>query len=282
MSRLPSPWTLQRNLVDRERAFIELLYEPDPVLRAVRDAVHTVARRRLNAAEVRAVRAVEARRRALLADRSEVPFVDFGSGLQGDRGAGEAAAGVRSSRTVGQLARVGSKSPRQALLLFQLVRHLAPSTCLELGSCVGVSGAYLACALGLLRRGRLVSLEGSPAVADVARRTFEALALDVEVVVGRFVDTLPAVLETLGTVDFVFVDGHHDGPATLGYTDLLARSCVPDTVLVYDDIRWSEGMWSAWTSLSHDPRFRLTVDLGTLGLAVWGPGPEPRALRLPL
>jgi hypothetical protein len=47
-------------------------------------------------------------------------------------------------------------------------------------------------------------------------------------------------------------------------------------VLMFDDINWSPGMASAWRTIASDPRFALTVDLRSMGLAVVSEHAEPQ------
>jgi hypothetical protein len=40
--------------------------------------------------------------------------------------------------------------------------------------------------------------------------------------------------------------------------------------VVFDDIRWSEGMLRAWQNLTVHPRVRLAIDMFQVGLVVVG------------
>jgi predicted O-methyltransferase YrrM len=117
--------------------------------------------------------------------------------------------------------------------------------------------------------GTLVTLEGAPAIADLARGHLGRLGLGrAEVVVGRFQDTLPGVLAARRPVDYVFVDGHHDEHATLGYFEQLLPFLADSALLVFDDIAWSDGMRRAWTAIARDPRVTSAVGLGPVGLCL--------------
>jgi predicted O-methyltransferase YrrM len=183
--------------------------------------------------------------------------------------------GARS--TVGEVTRRASVSPLRATLLLHLVRALDARRCLELGTCVGISGAYVAAAMQLGGGGLLTSLEGHPDRAEVARDSWSRLGLaGAEVVVGRFHQTLPRVLEGPAH-DLVFVDGDHDGRATVGYVAAIRASSRPGTVLVLDDIDWSRDMRAAWSTLRAELTGSLVCDLGRVGLIRLGPEDAGRA-----
>jgi predicted O-methyltransferase YrrM len=218
---------------------------------AVMHALEAVLNAEYSPREMERIRAIEALRRRLL--------VSFSALEAGD-------AEARSGITVARAA-LSSKSAFWARVLLKLVRELEPGTCLELGTNMGISAAYQASALKLIGAGRLITLEGEEPRARLARRNLERLGLDnVEVVLGRFQDTLPAVLRDCGPVDFAFIDGHHDEVATRAYFDLIASHCSRSSVIVLDDVSWSEGMKRAWAVIRHDPRVRVSVDLRVLGL----------------
>jgi len=199
---------------------------------ALSAAVSATAHRKLSGEEMTAIRRIEALRRDLL--RSQEPLKVMGRG-------------VDKETTIGDVCKRGSKSPVWALLLFVIVRVCKPRSCLEMGTSLGLSAAYIGSALKLNGRGKLITLEGAPAVASVARRNLENLGLtDVKVRVGLFNDTLGPTLKEFGPFDFVFIDGHHDEMATKEYFEHIRSHVSPEAVLVFDDINWSDGMRRAW------------------------------------
>lgn len=224
---------------------------PDAALPAAQpliDALRTSSRRR-SAPRARAWHAhIETERRRLRASHQPL----------------SAAGGATA--TLGEVTRGASVPPRQATLLFDLAASLGARRCLELGTGVGISGAYLAAAMETGTGGRLVSLEGHRDRADVARATWRRLSLeDAEVVVGRFERTLPGVLDA-PPFDLVHLDGHHDRDATLDYIERIRATCRPGTLLVVDDIDWSPGMRVAWSVLQTRLADSTISDLGRVGL----------------
>jgi predicted O-methyltransferase YrrM len=166
-----------------------------------------------------------------------------------------------------------SKPPRWAYLLFRLMREIAPVSCLEMGTSVGISAAYQAAALALNGSGELITLEGSNSRSQAARETLLGLGLSgyVRVLTGRFNVTLPMALELLPPLDWAFIDGDHKEKETLAYTEQVLPFLANQAVLVYDDINWSPGMKRAWRKLQADPRFSLTIDLRSVGIVIFDP-----------
>ncbi len=221
---------------------------------------------------------------ALNESAQPVRRVDYGAGDPDSARSGDTmAGGVGVTETLGTISRVGSKSPFWCRVLFQLVRAFGPRSAVEMGSCVGVSASYQAAALALNGEGSLVTIEGDGTLADIARRTLGELGLDnATVVTGRFDAVLDPVLDSMAPVDYVFVDGHHDGDATREYFERIMVRRAPLSVVVFDDIAWSPGMQGAWSAIASDPRVSLAVDLGALGICVVDGAPGPCRFLIPL
>jgi hypothetical protein len=169
-------------------------------------------------------------------------------------------------RVVGEICRTDSKNYAWCIFIFHLVRKYQPIRCIEMGTCLGISGAFISAALKLNGSGRLTTLEGSPGRADAARNNLRSLDLEnVTVVIGDFRSTLDAVLESEAPIDLVFVDGHHDGDATIKYFDMIRPKLSKENVVIFDDIRWSDGMRNAWKHIRSQTN---GVDLGPVGVCV--------------
>lgn len=209
---------------------------------------------------------LEDRRAALLADTSILGEATDGQGAQ----------------TVAYVTDAGSRGAIWCQQLYELVYRLEATNCLELGSCVGMSGAYLCAALDALdQSGRLITMEGDAARADKSKETFETLGYPhcVEVIPGLFQDTLPTVLANHPPFDFAFIDGHHDEEATWHYYEMISEQAACGATLVFDDIRWSEGMWRVWQRIAGDERISVAVDQGRSGVCLLATGSESKRVR---
>lgn len=160
-----------------------------------------------------------------------------------------------------------SKPPVPALLLYTLVREFKPRNVIELGTNLGVSGAYIAA--GLPAGGKLTTLEASPYRLRIAQKLISQVSRrDVEYVPGMFADTLPSVLERLPLVDMAFIDGHHQYHPTMEYFEQIRKYASDECVFIFDDIRWSQGMLRAWRELQADQGLDVVVDLRHVGIGV--------------
>lgn len=175
-----------------------------------------------------------------------------------------------------ELARVASKGPRWASLIFDLVVALEPTRVLEMGTAVGISGAYVAAALEANGFGALVTVEGNARNYEIACETFAALGLDhrVTVVKGKFGEVIDDVIDSEPRFDLVFKDGDHSEAATVEWFDSLAPRLAPTSSFLLDDIRRDAGMKSAWNQVKRRGRVAASVDFFGMGLVLLKPPPH--------
>lgn len=193
---------------------------------------------------------IEGQRKKLLLDEHPVTIDDLGAG---------SATIKNRERKINAIARTSLKLPKYAQLLYRVVKRYNPGTILELGTSLGITSAYLAKAVP---ETKLITAEGSSAIAGIARSTFAALALkNVELVEGDFAVTLPGILEKNQRIGLAFIDGNHRKEPTLDYFRQILPCCDSDSILVFDDIHWSAGMEAAWSQIKSHPRVTLTIDL---------------------
>lgn len=124
-------------------------------------------------------------------------------------------------------------APNQGKLLYLLARIHGAKKILEIGALGGYSTIWLARALP--PGGRLITLEADPKHAEVARANIAraGFASQVELRLGKAIDTLPA-LEGEAPFDFVFIDA--DKPSTPDYFAWSLRLSRPGTVIIVDNV----------------------------------------------
>jgi len=207
-----------------------------------------------------AFRDVETVRAKMLESDVVLQVSDFGAGGE-QHGA--------SRQKLRDIVRRAASTPAQGRGLFRLVNLLRPATMLEIGTSVGVGAMYLASAA---RNARFISLEGCPQLSAVARANLEILALpQPEIVSGPFEKTLLPTLQSLQSIDFVYIDGNHRPGPTLQYFEACLPYAHNKTVFVFDDAYWSPGMTKAWRAVQQHPGVRFTLDFFNLSLAFVNP-----------
>jgi predicted O-methyltransferase YrrM len=200
---------------------------------------------------------LEMARQDFLLDQSKVRFEDAGAGK-----------GWVDKR-ISEIAS-GSLMPfSKASLLFKLCRWLKPESVLELGTCLGLTTAYLASATN----SEVHTFEAALPLAERARKLWEVLGLDkIQLVEGKIENTLPNYLAQVNSPpDFVLIDANHRYAPTMENFYLLRDSMKEQGCLVFDDIYWSSEMAKAWKEIISDPAVTVSLDLYGFGIVFFRP-----------
>ncbi len=135
-------------------------------------------------------------------------------------------------------------------------------TIVELGTSLGVTTAYMA---AMDKRNRVITYEGCPAVAEIAKENWEALGLkNIDCRVGEI--TADILDRDLERVDVAFIDANHTYAGTREYFKVLAEKVHTKSVVVVDDIHYNREMEKAWREIREDERVTSTMDLYQMGL----------------
>ncbi len=157
-----------------------------------------------------------------------------------------------------------SKSAKYAELLERICYYYQPEIAVEIGSSLGISSLYQAAGIN---NGFLISLEGNPKSVEIARYNAEKLEVNhIQFIEGLFDQSIPGVLSQLQRVDYVFFDGNHTLEATIRYFEWCLEKAHSNTIFIFDDIRWSEEMLSAWEKMKNHPKVTVSIDLFFMGL----------------
>ncbi|MCW3081921.1 class I SAM-dependent methyltransferase [Segetibacter sp.] len=198
---------------------------------------------------------LETLRQDLISDNRQLTIEDFGAG---------SAVTKSNERKVKNIAGSALKHKKYGQLMFRMVDYYKANTIVELGTSLGITTGYLASAN---LKGQVYTLEGARQVAEVAKQNFKKLSLEnIQVVEGSFDDTLQPLLDKINKVDFAFIDGNHRREPTVRYFEQLLSKASENSVFVFDDIHWSEGMEDAWTSIKQHASVTLTIDLFFIGI----------------
>ena len=161
---------------------------------------------------------------------------------------------------------VTGKDRRWGTVLYLVARGFGCTTGIELGTCAGISAMYVASAPSM---GRYLTVEGSPELCEIAQESLTDHP-GVTIINALFDEALDRELPALqGSVDFAFVDGHHERVATVHYTDRIVSGLSDGAIVVFDDISWSADMRRAWDELRARSDWSHAIDLGAMGVCIY-------------
>lgn len=205
--------------------------------------------------------AIEVLRSKLLENQQVITVTDLGAGSHINN---------NKKKRVKAIAKNALKPARLAQLIFRLANYFAPRQIIELGTCLGITTAYLAKAAP---EARVTSIEGCPETASVAAINLSHLNIhNVNLEIGDFGKILPGIINRQDLIDFVFIDGNHRKDATLNYFNWFLPKLSENGLIIFDDIYWSKGMKEAWQEIKAHPQVTVTIDLFWIGLVFIRPG----------
>lgn len=200
---------------------------------------------------------IEKQRQVLLKNEQTIFVTDFGTKSS-------------EERSIKRIARNALETERIDQILFKMVNFTHAESILELGTCLGISSAYLA---GGNTRGHVTTFEGSSEFIKIAKSNWQKLGVkNLTTIIGDIDTTLPKWLSTNNqTIDFVFLDANHTKEATQRYVNWLLPQMNKKSILVIDDIYHSTQMTQAWQWIKNLPQVTSTMDLFHIGIAFFDP-----------
>lgn len=191
-------------------------------------------------------------RKKLLKQNRKIKVSDFGAGSKK----------LGAEREVKTVVKVSASPAKYCRLLAQLVKWSGSSKVLELGTSAGIGSLYLS-----KYSESLHTVEGCGQTALIAKENL-SIRTNCKVINSTFKDALAHFDEQF---DLIFVDGNHTYEGTKENFELISPLVHEQTIVVFDDINWSEGMLRAWNEICLDPRVRVSVDLWKMGIVLFRP-----------
>ena len=193
--------------------------------------------------ELRGIRA------QLLEDPTELQIRDFGAGSK---------VFTSNLRKVNELVKHGTSTQKQSELLFRLCNFLDAGVIIELGGSIGLNALHLAM---VNKQARVYSIEGSDSLARFSKTLAAKHGVtNLEVIHATFDEAFLPLLEKVKQVDLLYIDGNHTYDATMRYLTSALPYCTENSVIVLDDIYWSEAMTRAWNEACQIPQVNMSID----------------------
>jgi predicted O-methyltransferase YrrM len=198
---------------------------------------------------------IESLRKELCTQERTIKITDFGAGST-----------INNSKTrkVKDVAKNSAKNAKFGKLLYRIIQFYKPKNILELGTSLGISTSYLAKADA---NAHVFTFEGCPETAKIAQENFDKQNItNTSITLGDFNLTLTEKLKEIETVDLAFIDGNHQEKPTIAYFEECLKYANNNTIFIFDDIHWSDGMENAWNYIKSNTRTTLTIDLFFVGI----------------
>jgi predicted O-methyltransferase YrrM len=199
---------------------------------------------------------VEQLRQYLLEKQSVIEIADFGAG---------SAIKASNQRSISSITKNAAKPKKLAQLIHRIVKHYGCTNIIELGTSLGISSSYMAMANEF---GRVITCEGSPSIATIAKENFKKLFIqNITLLEGEFNTSYKKALEEMSTIDLLFIDGNHRYEPTIDYFNKALPHLHNDSIIIFDDIHWSTEMENAWSETKKHTAISETIDLFFIGIA---------------
>ncbi|MFT5581950.1 MAG: putative O-methyltransferase YrrM [Psychromonas sp.] len=181
-----------------------------------------------------------------------------------DFGAGSKKLG--NNRKIKDIFNTSVSKGRKARKLYGIIKYLQPQKSLEFGTSLGLSSLILA-----ENSETITTVEGCQATYNFASKIINSAPNKRNIVAfnQQFSGYLNSLKPKESKFHFFYLDGHHDGVATLNYIEKISPYLVDGAVILIDDIRWSEDMLVTWKKLQKLPDFSFQ-DLFQFGLLLKG------------
>lgn len=194
-------------------------------------------------------------RKKLLTNSQTLEITDFGAGSKKLNS---------NKRAINQIAKHGIAQKKQAEFLYRLLNKFNPKNVIELGASIGLTSLYFSKAIP---KSNIYSIEGCPNLYQFSKNLFKAQqAKNIHLINGNFNVELPKLLNELESIDLIYIDGNHTYEATINYFNLALQKKQTNSIFVFDDIYWSEGMEKAWKEIYTHPEVKLSLDLFQFGI----------------
>ena len=187
-----------------------------------------------------------------MADSTKVITVqDFGAGSKK----------MGKQRNVSSIFKNSSSKGKYADLLYRISKFYKPNHILELGTSLGIGTLHLQAGHN---DSSITTVEACEETLAIAQANFKQINVEIQTKLDKFESYISSLKEE--KFDLIYIDGHHDGMALMKYVENLMPHMHNDTLLLLDDIRWSNSMIQAWKQLAKSDYFNVSIDLRRMGI----------------
>jgi predicted O-methyltransferase YrrM len=207
------------------------------------------------------VHTVEMIRKKHISDHRPIKVKDFGAGSKNKK---------TDFRKVSDIARYSSVPVKYGKLLAGLSGVFGRNAIIEFGTSLGISTMYMAAANA---DAKVFTMEGCPSISEIAMENFNEAGLNnIKIFTGPFGEVLPKIEKLNVKPGLVFIDGNHRKEPLLEYFGRMVNISDENTVIVIDDIYFSDEMGEAWNEIKKSKKVSFTVDIFRMGIVFFRTG----------
>lgn len=157
-----------------------------------------------------------------------------------------------------------------ARFLYLITKELNNPSVLEIGTNLGISGSYILEALKNKENSMFITMEGVPALCDIASSQFKKITPAKKYVIhqGLYQSTFPKLLSNNTNFNLIFIDGNHKKNPTIQYFHELKSCLIYPSIFIFDDINWSSEMQEAWRIIKSDKTVSYSIDMFKWGIVI--------------
>ena len=196
-------------------------------------------------------------RKSLLENKNTIEVTDFGAGSRVFKS---------NTREISKIAQTAGITPKNAELLFRVVRYFQTKNILEIGTSLGLATSALS--LGN-EKAKIITLEGCPNIQKQAQEQLQVQNSNfqnIEFINTEFSSYFKTHHPSPITHHLIYFDGNHSKKATLDYFESLLPTISNDSVWIFDDIHWSADMEEAWKIIKNHSKVSVTIDTFQWGI----------------
>ncbi len=183
-----------------------------------------------------------------------ITITDFGAGSKVFK---------NNKRKISAIAKNVGISKKRSELLYQITQYFELEQVLEIGTSLGIATASLALAN---QNSKIITLEGCKETAKIAQNQFNKFGFkNINIKIGDFKDTLSKAVENK-KYDLIYFDGNHQEKATINYFEQCLTTIHNESIFIFDDIHWSEGMEKAWNYIKNHKKVTVSIDTYQWGI----------------
>jgi predicted O-methyltransferase YrrM len=198
---------------------------------------------------------IEAYRKKLVNDATVIRFEDHGAGA-------DATGKTIREVSVSTMASKALKQGKYSRFLYRLVDYLKCTEAIELGTSLGITTSYLASACNQVK-----TVEADKNVLNIAEEGWKQLSKrNIKSYCFDLNEGWTHLSNEIDTIDFLFVDANHRKEAVIRYLLQALPYIHQKSVIVLDDIHWSEDMLEAWNLLKSRKEVSLSFDIFQMGV----------------